>query len=194
MRIKTMENNKATQINIDLINSINISSDRLLIKKFTEADIQHNVKHEMDPELMRYIRDPISLEETTKKTKKCAEGWNGDEGDWTLFSVRLKGSNQYIGMVCFKYESIESDTVEIGWRLGHEYHGKGYATEAAQRVLDFIIDKIKPHKVVAYCIAENTASSNIMTKLGMEQEGHLRQCWKLRGNWQDSVIFGIILN
>jgi len=179
---------------INAINSLKLISERLNIKKFRETEVKYNVEHEMDVEIMRYIRDPLPLEETRAKTEKCANDWSGNESDWVLFGLRLKTTDEYIGMVCFCYESIENDTVEMGWRLGHNAMGKGYATEAAKCVLDFVKTEIKPHKVVAYCVDENTASSNIMTKLGMEKEAHLRQFSKLRGKWFDEVIYGLILD
>ena len=190
-------NDKTPQINLQIIKAINtldISSERLSIKKFSSDEIEYNIQHEMDAEIMRYIREPLPIEETRERTEKCAKNWSGNESDWALFALRLKNTNDYIGMVCFCYESIENNTVEMGWRLGHEAMGKGYATEAAKQVLDFIKTEIKPHKVVAYCIAENIASSNIMSKLGMEKEAHLRQFCKLGGQWQDEAIFGLILN
>lgn len=185
---------KTSNKTIKLINHLKLSSQRLDIAKFIKKDIEFNVKHEMNPTIMQYIKDPQSIEETREKTKRIAKDWNGNESDWVLFAVTLKQTNEYIGMVCFRYESIENDTVEMGWRLGLEHHGKGYATEAAKEVLDFIKAQIKPHKVMAYCVAGNTGSSNIMTKLGMQQEACLRQFSKLGGKWFDEAIYGIILN
>ena len=190
----SMPNNKAEQHVIDLINHLKLETQRITLKKFIEKDVDFNVAHEMNPEIMRYIKDPQSIEETRKKTEKIAQDWTGIEHDWVLFATTLKETGEYIGMVCFRYESIENDTVEMGWRLGLEHHGKGYATEAAQALLDFIKQKIKPHKVVAYCVAENTGSSNIMTKLGMQHEATLREYSKLGGKWFDEAIYGIILN
>jgi RimJ/RimL family protein N-acetyltransferase len=185
---------KTTELIITSINQFNQQTDRLSIIKFSEHDIEFNMQHEMNPIIMRYIRDPIPIEEAQKKTEKCAQKWSGEDQEWTLFAVRLINSNDYLGMVCFRYESIENDTVEMGWRFGLEHHGKGYATEAARCLLDFIKSAIKPHKVVAYCVTENTASSNIMTKLGMQQEAQLRQFSKLDGRWHDEAIFGLIVN
>ena len=191
-----MSSNKpqAAQNIIDSINHLDINTDRLVLKKFIEKDVEFNVEHEMNSEIMRYIKDPQSIEVTREKTIKIAQDWTGNEGDWVLFALTLKETGEYIGMVCFCYESLENDTVEIGWRLGLEHHGKGYATEAAQELLDFIKQEIKPHKVVAYCVAENTGSSNIMTKLGMQHEATLREFSKLGGEWFDEAIYGIILN
>ena len=185
---------KTTEYIINGINQLKLQSARLSIKKFSEIDVQSNIKHEMNPDIMRFIRDPISIEEARKKTEKCAMDWIGETQEWTLFSVKLLHTNDYIGMVCFRYESIENDTVEIGWRFGLEYHGNGFATEAARCLLGFIKTTIKPHKVVAYCVTENKASSNIMNKLGMEQEACLRQFCKLAGEWHDESIYGLLLN
>jgi RimJ/RimL family protein N-acetyltransferase len=179
---------------IKAINSLNITSDRLTIKKFSDAEIPFNITHESDPEIMKYIRDPCPIEITREKTQKCAEDWTGEESEWTLFGLRLKSTGDYIGMLCFRYESMENDTVEMGWRLGPEAMGKGYATEAAKRLLDLIKTEIKPHKVVAYCVVENSASVNVMLKLGMQKEAHLRQYSKLGGQWFDEAIYGLILN
>ncbi|MBL4661578.1 MAG: GNAT family N-acetyltransferase [Alcanivoracaceae bacterium] len=180
--------------NIDLINNLNITSARLSLKKFSLAEVEYNVAHEMNTDIMRYIRDPMSIEDTRKKTMLAVPDWSGAEKDWVLFALRLTESDDYIGMVCMRYESIENDTLEIGWRLGSEHHGIGLATEAASLLLDFLKEQIKPHKVTAYCVAENTASSNIMLKLGMQQEACLRQFSRLGGQWFDEAIYGAILN
>jgi RimJ/RimL family protein N-acetyltransferase len=147
----------------------------------------------MNPEIMRYIKDPQTREKIKKETIKFAKDYSGKESDWVLFATWIKETDNYVGMVCFRYESIENNTVEMGWRLGLEYHGKGYATEAAKAVLEFIKSEIKPHKVMAYCVAENTGSSNIMKKLGMQQEGCLREYGQLGGKWFDEAIYGLII-
>ena len=190
MRSKNPQSNNNI---IDLINSIDFNSDRLNLKKFSISELDHNIEHEMNPIIMQYIRMPLPLPEVRKKTMKAAKKWDGYEGDWMLIALRLRRSNEYIGMLCFRYESIENDTVEIGWRLGLEYHGKGYATEAAQCFLTFLKNKIKPHKIVAYCLADNSASANIMGKLGMQQEACLRQAFKINQQWHDELIYGLIL-
>ncbi|MCF6301328.1 MAG: GNAT family N-acetyltransferase [Proteobacteria bacterium] len=185
--------NTTAQI-IDFINNLKLTSARLTLKKFSSAEVEINVQHEMNPELMRYIRDPLPIEKTRRKTVVCASNWCGKEGEWSLIAVRELATNAYIGIISFRYESIENDTVEIGWRLAHEFQGKGYATEASQAFLDFIKTAIKPHKVVAYCVAENLASSKIMTKLNMQKEGQLRQFCRLGGKWHDEAIYGLILD
>jgi RimJ/RimL family protein N-acetyltransferase len=190
MRSKNPQSNNNI---IDLINSIDFNSDRLNLKKFSISELEYNIEHEMNPTIMQYIRTPLPLGEVRKKTLQAVAKWSGYESDWVLLGLRLNHSNEYIGMLCFRYESIENDTVEIGWRLGLEHHGKGYATEAAQCFLTFLKNKIKPHKVVAYCLAKNIASAKIMHKLGMQQEACLRQAFKINNQWHDELVYGLIL-
>ena len=80
---------KTTDSIIKLLNELAINSSRLSLKKFSKAEVEHNVKHEMDPELMRYIRDITSLEQTRQKTLAVVEPYSGNEGDWYLVALRL---------------------------------------------------------------------------------------------------------
>lgn len=184
----------ASQHVIEAVNSIDLRTQRLSLRKFNHSDVEFNVAHEMDQELMQYIRDPLPLEQTRQKSLDCAIPWKGQDQQWCLVSILDIDSGDYMGLVCLRYESIENDTMEIGWRLDKKYHGKGYATEAAQALLNFIKDTIKPHKVTACCVVENIASSNIMQKLGMQQEALFRQHSKLGGKWIDEAIYAVILN
>ena len=189
----TEEIKSAPENIINLVNNIEMTSQRLRLHKFGADEVEFNVAHEMDAELMKYIRDPLPQDKTRERTEKIAREWTGANQDWAAVSVRLLETGEYIGLVCLRYESIENDTMEIGWRLDHKYQGKGYATEAAKSLLDFIKTEIKPHKVVACCVAENTASSNIMHKLGMEKEAHFRENFKIGGKWTDAEVWGLLL-
>jgi hypothetical protein len=81
---------KTGQAIIDKINSFNLETPRLHLTKFSEKDIEMNLAHEMNPEIMRFIRDPMSHEDTLKKSIKTAQDYSGFESDWVLFATRLK--------------------------------------------------------------------------------------------------------
>ncbi len=189
--------NNSTKVNqyiIDAVNNLNCTTERLMMRKFSLIDVDSNVSHEMNPDIMRYIRDPMPKNEVTAKTMQMVADWQGQEKEWVLIALRLHDTNEYVGMVCLRYESIENNTVELGWRLGTEHHGLGFATEAAKGLLNFIIKQLKPHKAVAYCVAENTASANIMSKLGMQKEAHFKEFSQLSGQWCDELVYGIIFD
>lgn len=62
------------------------------------------------------------------------------------------------------------DIGELGWILNKRYWKKGIAIEAALAIKDFALNVLKLQKLVAHCDYRNTASSNLMRKLGMTLE------------------------
>jgi len=70
--------------------------------------------------------------------------------------------------------------------------GKGYASEAARRVLAFAFEELDAHRVIAFCDAENRASERVMQKLGMRREAHMLQTRLLRGEWRDELLYAIL--
>ena len=54
-------------------------------------------------------------------------------------------------------------------------HGRGFATEAAQAVLDVCFNTLGAHRVYAQLDARNEASARLCERLGMHQEALLRE-------------------
>ena len=185
---------QCSDINRQRVNRLHLRTERLIVQKFSKRDVEHNVRHELDRQLMKYIREPWSLDKTRSRTQRLAADWSGQEGQWALAAIRLqapaKGDDGYLGIICLRYESVACNTLEIGWRLGREYHGRGYASEAATAVLCFMWQQLHAHKVVAYCFTENRPSVRLMEKLGLRREGILREADKVEGQWHDLAIFG----
>ena len=75
------------------------------------------------------------------------------ENGWGFWAVRVRNSGAFIGFVGLHRPSAElpfSPCVEIGWRLHRSYWGRGYATEAARRVLDYAFRDLALDEVVAF--------------------------------------------
>ncbi|MDF1608447.1 GNAT family N-acetyltransferase [Hoeflea sp. YIM 152468] len=61
----------------------------------------------------------------------------------------------------------EDGAIEIGWRLAPRYWGKGYATEAARRWLDFGFDDLGLERIISFAVANNHRSTAVMQRTGM---------------------------
>lgn len=185
---------------VALIPNLTLTSERLVLRKINASDFDTMVAHEQNPELMRYIRPITNLDETKTKVQSCIDDWQANEDLWLMLVVHLKDDvnnsnpvNELIGMVCLKFESIEFKRMEIGYRFHTDFHGKGYAFEAAKCVVDFLFNEVNIHKLLAYCVADHQASYKLMEKLGMQREACLRQHSKLADNqWHDELIYGLL--
>ncbi|WP_374966774.1 GNAT family N-acetyltransferase [Lysinibacillus sp. RS5] len=81
---------------------------------------------------------------------------------------------------------------ELAYWIGEPYWGKGYATEAAQAIVQFAFEEKKLHKVFARYFSSNPASGKVMEKIGMKQEGILKDHVIKDGKYEDIVYYGII--
>lgn len=80
----------------------------------------------------------------------------------------------------------------IGYIVHPDYWGQGVATEAATCLIDDGFNRLKLHRIWATCDSRNIASAKVLKKIGMQQEGRLRDHLRLNDGWRDSLVFGIL--
>jgi RimJ/RimL family protein N-acetyltransferase len=150
-----------------------IRTPRLLLRRWQEDDLAPMAEINADPEVMRYIGDgsPRDLEQTAESIERWEEEWE-DEG-FGLFAVELLGSGELAGMTGLSVPRFLPEVlpaVEIGWRLGRQFWGQGYASEAAHAALEFALQDRGLDRVISIAHIGNDASENVMRKLGMVPE------------------------
>ncbi|MCT4356317.1 GNAT family N-acetyltransferase [Streptomyces sp. Je 1-79] len=150
-----------------------ILTPRLLLRRWTDDDLVPMAEINADPEVMRWIGDGSvrDLEQTAEDIERWEEEWD-DEG-FGLFAVELLGSGELIGFAGLSVPLFLPELrheVEIGWRLGRQFWGQGYASEAAHAVLEFALQDRGLDRVVGIAHISNEASENVMRKLGMTPE------------------------
>ncbi|CAM5664464.1 GNAT family N-acetyltransferase [Streptomyces tanashiensis] len=150
-----------------------ILTPRLLLRRWSDDDLVPMAEINADPEVMRWIGDGSvrDLEQTAEAIERCEEEW--DEEGFGLFAVELLGSGELIGFAGLSVPDFLPEVlpaVEIGWRLGRQFWGQGYASEAAHAVLEFALQDRGLDRVVAITHIGNRASENVIRKLGMTPE------------------------
>ena len=114
-----------------------------------------------------------------------------DKGLALFYAIELKESGELVGSTGIDIDVLHS-RADIGYWIGREYWNKGYATEAAARLMGYVFNVLKLHKVASHHFARNSASGRVLEKLGMKHEGLLRAHIKKSGAWEDIVQFGIL--
>lgn len=82
--------------------------------------------------------------------------------------------NELIGSVGLTLE-LEHQRAEIGYWLGEDYRGFGYARAAVERVCQHAFAALSIRRVYALCFPENMASHRLLEAIGFQREGLLRQ-------------------
>ncbi|MBT8508547.1 hypothetical protein AZH53_09035 [Methanomicrobiaceae archaeon CYW5] len=72
------------------------------------------------------------------------------------------------------YETVgDYGDVQIYYALLPAGRGKGYATEASERLISFLLDEYGARRVIAYTASDNAPSVAIAERVGMELEEEL---------------------
>lgn len=161
-------------------------TDRLLLTPPSQSDLeditaQINSTEEI-PRNIFNIPNPYTLADAENWLAICHEGWKS--GSAFRFALRDKRSGRFIGMIGL-HPVNEHRKAEVGYWLGKEFHGRGYAGEALMAVLRFGFETLDLNKIFATHFTQNPASGKVMEKAGMKHEGFLKQEYYHQNEFQD---------
>ena len=165
---------------------MNITTERLIIRKFAYDDWQAVYSYTSDANVMKYIPEGVFSEEDSKKFVIENSSENAK-----YFPVFLKNDEALIGHIVF-HKCFGEHTYEIGWVFNPQYTNKGYASEAAHAVLKHGFESMKLHRIVATCQPENIASYRVMEKIGMRKEGLFKKCIPQGNEWWDEYFYAVL--
>jgi len=166
-----------------------LKTERLIIRPFTPGDWRDLHAYLSREDVVKYEPYGVFSEEASK-----AEARRRSE-DKHFHAVCLKDGGKLIGNVYLAEQDF--GTWELGFVFNADYHGKGYATEAAAAVIDNAV-KNGARRITAQCNPLNEPSRRLLERLGMVREGCLRQNIYFKTDtagrpvWQDTYIYGIL--
>jgi RimJ/RimL family protein N-acetyltransferase len=81
---------------------------------------------------------------------------------------------------------------EIGFIVHPDHQGHGYATEAAEAMLELAFETYDLHRVIGRLEPRNSASASVLERLGMRKEAHLIENEWVKGEWQSEAVYAIL--
>jgi RimJ/RimL family protein N-acetyltransferase len=171
-----------------------IETTRLLLRPYTERDIDDLFDYRTRPDVTRYVyweprnRDEVA-EGLARRTRLRSLKREGDE---LVLAVELRKSGTVIGDVSLQWVSAAHSQAEIGFVFHPDHHGRGYATEAAHAMLRLGFEQVGFHRIEGRCDARNTASARLMERLGMRREAHLVENEWFKGEWGSELVYAIL--
>ncbi len=157
-----------------------LETERLVLRRFTEADVDNLLELDSDPEVMRFLtggkptpRDVIQ-HEILPRFLHYYERFEGF-GFWAAIE---KSTGQFLGWFEFRPpEGCGLDEAELGYRLKKSAWGKGYATEGSRALIRKGFTELGVRRVVAETMAVNTASRRVLEKAGLTLERTFHRTW-----------------
>lgn len=150
---------------------------RLILRRFTVDDAQAMFENwASDERVTRYLTWPPH--DTPALSRRLLEKWCASYDDPATYNWGIVFEGKLIGNISVVRFDDRCEYAELGYCMGFDYWNRGIMSEAAQRVIDFLFDKVNVNRVGISHAADNPASGGVAKKCGMTYEGTKREYFK----------------
>ncbi|MFD4660828.1 GNAT family N-acetyltransferase [Kitasatospora sp. NPDC058444] len=161
-----------------------LQTERLLLRSFTEADLDDLFALDDDPEVMRFINGGKPADREAIRTRTLPRllhdhPCSGARGFW---AAEERTTGTFLGWFELRpLDDHDPAVVELGYRLNQSSWGKGYATEGSRALVAKGFTDLAVERVTANTMAVNARSRRVMEKSGLS---FLRSYF---GDWPESI-------
>lgn len=159
-------------------------TSRLIVTPLAEQDIPDFVAYRCDEQIARW--QSWSTDYSTDDALALVRGQAGwgipPAGQWIQLAVRDRGG-VLLGDLALQTLADQPDTYELGATFAAAHQRKGYATEAARCLLDYLFESNSAHRVVGFCDVRNEASARLLHRIGMRRESRQLEADWFKGEW-----------
>ena len=146
-----------------------METDRLIIRNFSVDDWQDLQEMVIQYQASEYAIYDHKWPTSTEEIKGIVK-WFAD-GD-SYLAVCLKNTLKLIGFVSLNQKKKEGSLeFGLGYCFNFDYHGKGYATESCQALIDYAFDQLGADRIVTGTAAANHPSCQLLKRLGLKKTG-----------------------
>ncbi|MEO0409369.1 MAG: GNAT family N-acetyltransferase [Cyanobacteria bacterium P01_A01_bin.135] len=145
-----------------------LTTPRLRLRPWQPSDLEPFAQLNADPEVRRYFPNCLTREESDASVARFNE--HIDQHGFGFWAVELRDTGEFIGFTgldTLDFDVPFAPAVEIGWRLGRQFWGQGYATEGAREALRYGFEELNLDEIVSITAVENRRSRAVMERLGM---------------------------
>jgi ribosomal-protein-alanine N-acetyltransferase len=152
-----------------------IETERLLLRRFAEADRDTVARWNADQDYTRHLAGVPTREQSDEIFDRWARHW--EEHGLRLLAVDWKESGELIGRVGPQFHRYWPSDPEVGWALDPAWWGRGIATEAGAAAVAWAFAELGYARLVSITTEANEASRNVMAKLGFQPYERISSEW-----------------
>lgn len=172
-----------------------IKTERLFLRQPILEDVNELFILVSDTKLTRFLtwEAHTDIETTKNLVQSLIYAQQSDKGyHWCICLNKI-----IIGLVSLidvrrKIRTWTLDRAELSYWIGSHYQGRGYATEASKRVMDFGFINLGLHKIIVAHATENLESERICNKLNFSQYAYEHDAFQKENLWHDLIWYELI--
>lgn len=147
-----------------------IRTERMVMRRWRDADREPFAALNADPETMRYF--PATMDRAASDAFVDRIEQRFDLQGYGLWAMELAATGEFIGFAGLNRKPDDvpgGDGVEIGWRLARHAWHHGYATEAAAAALDVAFNGAGLAEIWSFTSLLNEPSQAVMRRIGLTE-------------------------
>ena len=148
-----------------------ILTERLSIRPLAMADLETFVTYRQDPVIARFQSWEItySREQAIDLIESQAGSVLPEKGEWLQLAICSLVDQEHVGDLGIKSVEDADATFELGFTIAKQHQGRGFAKEAASKLMSFLVLEAGAKKFIATTDSRNTASIKVLSGLGFNQ-------------------------
>ncbi len=167
-----------------------LGTERLVLRAFDETDAVDVYAYAQSEKV-----GPMAgwaPHRTLEESRSVVQGFIAAGDNWAIVDKR---TGHVIGAISLHVDGKRrlEGCRQIGYALGEDFWGKGYATEACRAVLRYAFEELGAPLVSSQHFPMNSKSRRVLKKLGFTYEGTLRRTHLLYdGSYADSLVYSLL--
>ena len=149
-----------------------IETERLILRRYKETDIDAIYDIITDKRLSTYIKYP---ELTKEQELECIKEWivEADYSKYERLVIERKEDGAIVGNIDVNTVVKKHNYCNVGYTIRYDYWGNGYAAEALEEVSNHLLEESGYYLVECSCNELNKQSSRVMEKAGLKKDGYI---------------------
>lgn len=170
-----------------------LDTERLILRKFEEKDIEFAFKNWMsDEEVTEFLT--WKPHKNINESKVVINSWmdNYDEKNFYQWAIELREIGEVIGTISAVRIDEKIQKVHIGYCIGKDFWNRGIVTEAFKEIIKFFFEEVGVNRIESQFDTNNPASGKVMEKSGLKFEGRLLSNDFNNRGIVDANVYGLI--
>ena len=146
---------------------MNLITERLTLIPMTGNDLDSFHKTNTNPFVKKFLWDNEEIPESISKDILSGNKKKFEEEKWGLWKITNSKNQKYLGYIGFWF-FFDEKLPQLLYALLPEFTGYGYATEAANKIIDYAFEKLNFEYLIAAMDEPNKDSVGVCKRLKME--------------------------
>lgn len=169
-----------------------LETQNLILRQIKSSDAEAIFAFFSDPEVLLYHdAEPFR---NVERAIRLINTWNDRflSRQGIRWGIAKKNENIIIGTCGYRLWGKPMFCAELGYELSKPEWRQGIMTEALIGIIKFGFEHMELNRIEATVMLENTASMNLLSKLGFTEEGILRDFGYWKFEFHDLKLFSLL--